>query len=221
MGDVEKVHAITLVIDKTNPVTQLIFDGDIHEGVISGHTKLVLKAEDKGIGVSRIAYKIDNGTVKTYSVPILSAYLSEGEHSITYYALDKVKNTETEKTDSFYVDKTPPTIVEELIGKSFFAGGKEYSSGRTRLKLTTFDNKAGVKEVYYSVNGGEFEKYDKPFFLAQGSGNLSITAYAVDYVNNKTKSEEQASKASIPYIDLSGPSLSYSFSGPVSFFYTL
>lgn len=215
VGSVEKLHTIKLAIDKTNPSSDLIIEGDKYEDNISGRTQLVLKAEDKSIGVSKIRFKLDEGSFKTYVRPIHAAYLSEGEHTIAYYSEDKVKNTETEKSYTFYVDKTPPTIVEELIGKSFFAAGKEYSSGRTRLKLTTFDNKAGVKEVFYSVNGSEYEKYEKPFFLTQSSGNLVISAYAVDNVNNKTVSEEKNSKASIPYIDLSGPNLSYSFNGPV------
>jgi hypothetical protein len=66
-----------------------------------------------------------------------------------------------------------------VLGKSFFSGGKEFSSGKSRLKLTSFDNKAGVKEVRYSVNNGEYQLYDSPVFLTQSAGNLIIKSYAV------------------------------------------
>ncbi len=214
VGNAEEVHSVNIILDKTNPETVLEISQDRHENIISGKSRIILKAEDKGIGVKEVYYSLDNGPVKKYATPLRAALLTQGEHKLAYYGVDKVDNTEAENIFDFYVDKTPPTIVQEIIGKSFFAGGREYSSGRSRLKLTTFDNKAGVKEVYYSINNSEYKKYDKPFFLSNVTGNLTVKAYALDNVNNKTESLEKGSKTSIPYVDLSGPSLSYGFSGP-------
>ncbi len=214
VGNVEKVHEYTLVFDKTAPVSQLEIDKDRYENIISGRSKIILSSDDQGTGIKSIYYILDNADEKLYKVPILSAYLSQDEHVINYYAIDKVGNKEEIKTFTFYVDKTPPTIIEEILGKSFFSGGKEFSSGKTRLKLTSFDNKAGVKEVRYSVNQGEYELYDKPAFLTQASGILQIKSYAVDNVNNRSNSQAANEKTSIPYIDLTGPQLSYAFNGP-------
>ena len=50
------------------------------------------------------------------------------------------------------------------MGNTYMVGGKEYSSGRSRLKVAAVDNKAGVKEVWFSINGAPFELYDKPVF---------------------------------------------------------
>jgi hypothetical protein len=41
-----------------------------------------------------------------------------------------------------------------------------------------------------------------------------IKSYAVDKVNNKSNSQTANEKTSIPYIDLTGPELSYSLKGP-------
>ncbi|NBC83960.1 MAG: hypothetical protein GVY19_11370 [Bacteroidetes bacterium] len=215
VGNAEDVHEAIIVFDKTSPVTQINILEDKHENTISGRSRLELISEDKGIGVSNIKYIIDEGTERTYSSPISAKYLSEGEHTITYYATDKVNNQETRKSYTFYVDKTPPTIIEELVGSSFMANGKEFTSGRTQLKLVSFDNRAGVKDAYYSVNGEEYQRYDKPFYLSMGSGNLSISTYAVDNVNNKSSGGEETSRADIPYIDLSGPTLDFGFNGPM------
>ncbi len=214
VGNAEDVHTVNIELDKTSPKTTLKINQDKYENIISGRSKIIMEAEDKGIGIRSIFYKIDDGPEKKYTVPLSAAYLGQGEHKIMYYSTDKVSNTEGEIVFDFYIDKTPPNIVQEIIGKSFFSGGKEYSSGRSQLKLTTFDNKAGVKEVYYSINNQEYKKYDKPFYLSSVTGNLTVKAYALDYVNNKTESVEKGSKTNIPYVDLSGPTISHGFSGP-------
>jgi hypothetical protein len=214
VGNAEKVQTVNIILDKTSPKTIMHISRDKYENIISGKSMIELMAEDKGTGVKSVYYNLDEGPVKQYTNPVSAALLSQGEHKLTYYATDKVNNTEIENVFDFYVDKTPPTIVQEITGKSFFAGGREYSSGRSQLKLTTFDNKAGVKEVFYSINDKEYEKYERPIFLSNVAGNLTVKAYALDNVNNKTESLEKGSKTSIPYVDLSGPSISYGFDGP-------
>jgi hypothetical protein len=214
VGNVESVHERTIVLDKTAPVSKVEIDKDRYENIISGRSKITLSSNDKVSGTKSIFYAIDDGSEKEYKTPILAAYLSQDEHKIAFYAVDEVGNKEEIQTFIFYVDKTPPTIIEEIMGKSFFSGGKEFSSGKTRLKLTSFDNKAGVREVRYSVNEGEYELYDKPVFLTQASGVLRIKSYAVDYVNNRSSSQTANEKTTIPYIDLTGPQLSHVFNGP-------
>lgn len=215
VGNVEKIHELTLVYDRTMPLTKLEIEGDRFEDILSGKAKIILKTEDPGAGIKNIYHSLDSGTFKVYSSPILTANISQGEHTLTYYATDVVGNKEADKIYSFYVDKTPPTIIEEIVGNSFFANGREFSSGKTKLKLTSFDNKAGVKEVRYSVNGGEYLVYDKPVLLTQSSGMQDIKSYAVDNVNNRSNSQAANEKTSIPYIDLTGPQLFNSFNGPV------
>ncbi|MCG8702085.1 MAG: hypothetical protein MI922_28785, partial [Bacteroidales bacterium] len=215
VGNVEALKEIIIVFDKTSPITKIIFDGDKFKDVLSGTAKISFEADDKGIGLNRIMYKIDDNQEKQYKYPINTAYLKQGEHTIVYKSYDNVNNVETEKSYTFYIDKTAPTIIEEVEGKSFFANGKEYSSGRARLKLTALDNKAGVKEIKYSINGGDYQVYEKPVNLTMASGNLVIKSFAVDNVNNSSESKTANQAAEIPYIDLSGPKLTHGYSGPV------
>jgi hypothetical protein len=214
VGNDEEIHEISYVYDKTPPVSKRTISVDEHENIISARSTVALSAEDKGIGVQKIVYKIDDGHEYTYQHPLRASMLSQGEHTISYYSVDKAGNSETLQSYTLYIDKSAPTIIEEVIGKSFFANGKEFSSGKSQLKLTAFDNKAGIKEIRYSINGGEYQLYTKPVFLSQTDGNLLIKSYAVDNVNNKSTSQTANDKTSIPYIDLSGPSLSYALSGP-------
>jgi hypothetical protein len=145
-------------------------------------------------------------------------FLEQGDHKLVYYSYDQVNNKEDEVVYDFYVDKTPPTIIQELTGKSFTANGREYSSGRSQLKISTIDNKAGVKEIYYSINNSEYKLYQKPVTLANSGGTLSVKSYAVDNVNNKSfynDKDELLKGRNLSYVDLSGPLLSNSFVGPV------
>ncbi len=214
VGNDERIHEINLVYDNSAPASSRAISNDEFNNILSARSQIVLKAEDKGIGVKKIVYKINESAEQSYQHPIYAASLSQGEHTLTYYAVDKVGNKEGLQTFSFYVDKTSPTIIEEIVGKSFFANGKEFSSGKTQLKLTAFDNKAGVKEIYYSINNGEYLLYTKPVFLTQASGTLDIKTYAVDNVNNKSVTQLANEKTSIPYIDLSGPTLAHTIATP-------
>ena len=89
--------------DKTSPVTQLTIDVDQYENILSSQSAITLSSEDKGIGVKHIYYKLDNGPEKVYTGVIQAKYISQDEHTITYYATDKVGNKEAERTYAFYV----------------------------------------------------------------------------------------------------------------------
>lgn len=214
VGNAETPHEALLVLDLSAPVTSLEIDGDRFEQIISGRSKIMLKAEDKGMGVAGIMFNTDSSGWRNYQSPLPGSAFSQGDHRVSYYAVDLTGNREPEKTYNFYVDNTPPVMVQELIGQSFSSGGREYASGKNQIKITAFDNKAGVREVFYSVNNAGYVRYEKPFYLADVKGTLMLKAYAVDQVGNRTESLEKGESFAIPYIDLSGPSLSHSFTGP-------
>ena len=214
VGNDEDIKMINLIIDASKPLSHIEIEGDSNENNVSGRSKLKVVAEDNH-NIKKIFYAIDGSEFKEFKYPVQTKYLAEGDHQIKFYSIDEVDNIEEEKKYDFYVDKTPPTLVQEILGNSIIANGQEYSSGRSKLKLTTFDNKSGVKEVYYSINNGPYEKYDEPFYLSTVSGKLTVRAYALDYVNNKSMENQEMSKSAIPYIDLSGPVIKNNYSGPV------
>jgi hypothetical protein len=215
VGNVEKVKTKIFNVDLTNPVTELIFEGDKFENNISGRAKLVLKATDNISGISAIYYSLDNKKYRKYTYPVKAVYLQEGKHTIKYYSVDKVGNKENEHEYKFYVDKTPPILVDEILGNSFVVNGKEYSSGRTKLKLTAVDNKSGVKEIKYSINHKHYVLYEKPFYLTSVSGSLSVVSYAIDNVGNKSVATEKSTKNKAAYVDLTGPQIKYKLLGKV------
>ncbi len=214
VGNAEEPKENEIIIDLSGPRTNHEITGDQHKNIISGRSELHLEATDQMTRVKQTYYSIDGGDERTYQQPIDAANLSKGEHMLTFYSMDEVKNKEDEKIFRFYVDKTPPRVVEELMGNTYIANGKEYFSGKNRLKLLSMDNKAGVKEIRYSINDGPFKKYTKPFSLNK-PGNLDIEIQAIDSVNNKIQEKKLTDRSNVSYVDLSGPTLDYRFTGPV------
>ncbi len=213
VGDVEAVTEKIFTVDITSPQTTMEVKGDLVLDVLASRSSIVLTASDAGSGVAKIHYIFDNGAEKTYSAAISAATLSEGEHTLTYYSVDNVANAESKKTYNFYVDKSAPTVISETIGDQFFANGQEYSSGRTKLQLTAIDNKSGVKTIFYSINNGPNQVYDKPFYFSNKTGAFTAFAFAVDSVNNSSTAKNENKRGGKTYIDLTGPNLNHSFVG--------
>jgi hypothetical protein len=180
--------------------------------VLSGRAKISLASSDNLSGVRHILYSIDDKPFQQYYHPLSMAILTEGDHKLKYYAVDEVDNREVEKEFDFFVDKTPPLLVDEIMGNSFMVNGREYSSGRSKLKLTAMDNKAGLREIKYSINNEEYQSYSAPFYLTTVNGSLSVKSYAIDNVGNKSEASEKSTRNQISYVDLTGPQLKYNFS---------
>ena len=161
LGNKEEEIVRKFIVDSTPPTSSLNTDGDRFENTLSGRAILNLSAVDS-FGVKNIKYRIDSSEFATYQKPIQTARITEGEHTLTWFATDKVGNNENQQSFTFFVDKTPPMVFEEIVGNSYMVGNKEFSSGRSQLKVAAVDNKAGVKEIFYSLNNGEFNKYEKP-----------------------------------------------------------
>lgn len=215
VGNSSKTAKKSFITDFTSPSTEIKLEKDFHQAVVSYRTKITFPAKDSNVGVAATYYSIDGKKFRKFYNFIKIGNLSEGEHTIRYYSEDFVGNKETEKSFSFFVDKSAPIVVDEVLGSQFVSNGKGYSSGRTKFKLTAVDNKAGVKEIFYSLNGGAYVKYEKPFYLPSRSGNLTIRYYAVDNVNNRGGSSQEAKRSNITYVDLTGPSLSHKYGKPI------
>jgi len=214
VGNAEETKIEKLYLDITAPVTKFTVEGDQYENVFSIRTKINFEAQDAKSGVKHMYYAIDDESPRAISSYILLSNISEGNHVLKYYSVDNVGNTEVVNSYNFFLDRSAPIVIDEVVGNQFISNGKAYSSGRTKFKLTAVDNKAGVKSIHYSIDGSEYAEYDKPFYLPTKTGSTSIKFYATDNVNNKISTSNESSKSTATYVDLSGPNLFYSFSAP-------
>lgn len=212
VGNREKTSEIRIMVDGTAPVSTLDIVGDRSENTIPAQASITLKSVD-ALGVKKIVYKIDDGQEYRYGMPIKASTISEGEHTIYYYAEDLSENKEVPKEFTFFVDKSAPIVFVEIVGTSYVLNGKSFSSGRSQLRVTAVDNKSGVKNIFYTINGKKPIEYLKPVFLSDLVGTVSITAFATDNVNNKSSENNDNQLAEVPSVDISGPTLSLNFDG--------
>ncbi len=212
VGNEENTQEKRFTVDLTTPQTNYTVKGDQIDQVLSPRSLVSLTAVDELSGVKRISYQINEDNLKTYTTPINFATLGDGEHTLFFQALDNVQNQEEQNSFHFYLDRMPPIINVEILGDKYLVQGKTFFSGRTKLQLEAMDNKAGVKEIYYSVDGASYQKYESPFYIPNRPGNHVVNYYAVDNVNNKGSGRYERTVTSM-FMDLTGPKLAFNYSG--------
>lgn len=223
VGNAETPKSHDFVIDLTPPSTYYTIVGiSVSDTVISSSTLVTLASEDKLSGVSKIYYKFNNGKEILYTIGNLPiSQLDNGDNKLTYWAVDNVGNKEDERVFEFYLDKFAPILTSDVLGDRYIVNDQVYFSGRTKMKLTAVDNKAGVKEVLYSINGSNFETYNQPFYMPNTPGVHVIRYFAVDSLDNNTsgskavdyKLDNYKYNVNKVYVDLIGPIISYEYLG--------
>jgi len=215
VGNVETPKVRTFSVDLTPPSSEATLQFDLLGEVVSPRTKIALSAKDDGAGVKKIEYKIDEETnFKTYTGAFDLSDFSDNDHVVRYRAIDYVGNVEPEKTLPIYLDKDAPIVSSEILGDRFVVGGRTYFSGRTKLKLQALDNKSGVQDIFYSIDGVKPQRYEDAFYLPTRAGNHFVNYYAIDKVGNRGSGRYERDVKAM-YMDLTGPKLGFTFSGNV------
>ena len=165
-------------------------------------------------GVKAIYYKVNDGDYQRYTSGFISLEkFKDGPYTVDYYSVDNVGNESQPQSFAFYFDNTAPILSSDILGDKFIVGDKVYFSGRTKLNLTAVDNRAGVKDIMYSINERAFQKYIKPFYLPNISGVHTVRFYAVDSILNKKDEAQINHTVNRVYIDLTGPDLETALDG--------
>lgn len=227
VGNKEDEKEIKFSIDPTPPETSIRIKGMTKDSVIAGTSEVYIVARDTLSGVSKVYYKFDDEEFRSYSPrsPIPIGNLDEGQHTLQTYAIDYLGNKGEVASFDLYLDRSPPLMVSDILGDRFIVDDQIYFSGRTKLKLTAVDNKVGVKEIKYSIDGSEYQTYTQPFYLPNTSGIHSIKYYSVDNLDNTSLSKEKKSRfvgrqysggpeefthnVNKIYVDITGPEVEY------------
>jgi murein DD-endopeptidase MepM/ murein hydrolase activator NlpD len=123
--------------------TMLVHDATVQPSYQSDVT-VTLRASDNdgGSGIDYVAYKVDDGEWKEYVAPFVVT--EEGNHTVSFYAVDKDGNIEDERSINFIVEKnkdlTPPEIGIQLDSqtKEFIYAATD-SSGSASLTKDSLD----------------------------------------------------------------------------------
>ncbi|MBE3143819.1 MAG: hypothetical protein IMZ61_07845 [Planctomycetes bacterium] len=126
-------------------------------------------------GVNHTYYKIDSGLWNEYTTPFVIS--ADGQHTVLYYSDDIAGNVETEKSVSFKIDQTAPTITltEEQIDLFDVKFTAEVS-----------DETSGIDRVEFTLDGVlQYNDTQSPYeWTWTGIGNYQVTATAFDFAGN-------------------------------------
>ena len=189
VGNSEKIRNKNFTVDLTPPLTEHSITGLVYqETILSPTSSFKITSIDNLSGVKNIFYAFDGSNNFNYSTLVKLSNLKDGNHILKYWSTDNVENSELEsaKTFSFYLDKIAPVSKLDIVG-DLFLGKYNYVSERTELKLSSNDNKAGVKNIHYRINGKERNIYSGNFKLPNKQGLYNIKYDAIDNVENLSK----------------------------------
>jgi hypothetical protein len=184
VGNAEDTRSSNFTIDLTAPTSSHEIVGIVYQGnILSPSTTFKLTTSDNLSGVRSVKYSFDQGSDRGYSPNISMAGLKDGEHTLYYYATDNVKNEASKKSFSFYLDLIPPVTDVQVNGDQH-KSNYLYVSPRTKIGLSATDNKAGVKNIYYRIDGKDRFTYSNQFNIPNELGVHTVKYDANDNVEN-------------------------------------
>lgn len=211
VGWTEKPSALRFTVDLSPPQTVDAITGNALGDVLSSQAKFRITSSDALSGVATISARFDKEDFKPVTNGEVSVEnLPDGEHTLSYYAVDRVDNRETEHVVPFYLDRLPPVADAQVVGDLFLApSGTRYISARSKVQLSAQDNKSGVAKIEYSFEGGTFQQYAEPFLLPVKAGAAKLSYRASDKLGNTS------TVATLPYsMDIAPPQSQYKIVGP-------
>jgi len=106
------------ITDVDPPVTTCMVDGEMNGTIYVSTVTVTLTATDNGSGVDYTMYKLDAGDWMTYTTAFIVS--EDGNHTVVFYSVDRIGNTEQEKQSSFIIQQHPliTVMVKGGIGVS-------------------------------------------------------------------------------------------------------
>jgi len=191
--------------DTTPPVTNSVLSEDDcgQDGWYREDVLLTLNATDDKSGVAKTEYSVthngvSDGVWNEYSGPV--TYSEEGSYTIKYRSTDNAGNVEAEKSVSFNIDKTKPTLNltldktvlwppnHKLVPINVTVDAKDPNgSGIKSIQLVSItsnepDNGLGDGDTESDIQDATFNTDDRSFSLrAERSGNGTGRVYTITY----------------------------------------
>lgn len=148
-------------------------------------TEIDLPTTDNLSGVRGVMYKIDD-TPAVFS-PGPFTLPSEGAHAVGYQAIDNVNNQSEEMSVLHFVDEKAPEIYHHFSVNPTDSEKQIYPL-KSLLYLAATDKQAGIRNIYYSINGSKDFQYRKPLSFKKRRSYF-IKIKAIDNVGNTSVSE--------------------------------
>lgn len=181
----ETTKQLDVHVDITPPLTSIIPSGAfyVHNGTnyTSPSTQFMFSSVDSGCGVNYTLYRIDGQQYTEYSVPF--NIVAEGNHTLQYYSVDFLGNTETTLALNIFVDgRAPRTEIE--VGTPLYASDKTYITPETPISLLCRDSGAGTNSIWFRIDSRDWQRYSGGPITIKGEGSHTLYFNATDNVKN-------------------------------------
>jgi hypothetical protein len=174
-----KWYTFSTYSDTTPPTTTITLAGTLGENLwyISPIT-ITLTATDDLSGVDYTMYDLDSTGWTLYTNPFTVS--EDMIHTIQYYSVDTIGNTETVKTANVKIDQEPPLTTHSFSGE--IGNNGWYCNGI--FNLHAIDNTSGVNHTFVNIDSGSWSEYTSPIFF-DSDGTHTIKYYSVDNAGNE------------------------------------
>ena len=157
-----------------------------------------LDASDSLSGLAATYYTLDGGGQQTYSGPLTIS--ADGRHTLTYWSVDAIGNTETTKTGYVNVDVTAPTDATGLV-----ANATTWTTTSPQT-VNLFPERRGLR--HERRGGSHLLPRELQRRLRDLLGPLTFTAdgsYKVDYYSVDSAGNSEAVKTGYVNVDTTPP----------------
>ena len=175
----------SVIVDISPPKVKAVFKGEHYYSrkthYIRKETSISLTARDNLSGVQMINFALDGDAVQPDPEPFTIS--EEGRHTMVFSALDNVNNVTADKTVQMFVDESAPEIFHHF-GVNSTIPGQEIYPMKSLLYLAATDHEAGIRNIFYAIDGGKEKKYKAPLSFKERR-IYSITIRSIDNVGNE------------------------------------
>lgn len=187
-------HLVTKIyVDLTGPNLSYDFEGNLLETrdtvFMNSSTKLILSAVDTESGLKKITYSLEGSAEElNYTTPI--SFNKSGYHVIDFYGYDNVSNRNISHMN-IYVDNIGPKVFYYFSSEPYetMENGRKTYSSRTNIYLAATDDHVGLRNIYYTINGGKEQQYNTQIDNLKRKNEYIIGIRAVDQLGNETKTK--------------------------------
>jgi RHS repeat-associated protein len=176
--------AVSTTVDAVPPATSTAIAGPAGtNGWYTGSVQVTLSATDAISGVASTKYKVDGGSLQTYTSGSPFTVSGDGAHTVTFYSTDNAGNQESKETATIRIDGTKPATTDGLSGTT---GTNGWYTGSVQVTLSATDATSGVASTEYRVDGGSLQTYTSGTpFTVSGDGAHTVTFYSIDNAGNQ------------------------------------
>ena len=150
------------------------------DGWITTTPLVTLTATDALSGVGSINWRLDGGTVRTYTAPV--PVTVNGTPKLEYRSVDRAGIVEAWHSLTLKIDTVPPEIAIPVVGT---AGATEGTwLGPVKVSPAITDATSGVRTKTISVDGADPVSLGKAAVAVAGEGEHTVSVTATDVAGN-------------------------------------